>query len=907
MTIENIKEIIKLKTKSIPEIYDSFIAHLNNNENVIIALFNALKKGEEIIEKKHTEKYVTDDYENDVRRFTSELVSGIIRNKYYKKYKEREDYKKLLCQKHMAYSYYHFINTQNTESESLTEDNCLCNENNGFGVYVDINSEKDIYMGLVEFYGNFCGRFSDNQEAIELLCKYYPLNAKNIDERDFDLISFSLYNHIKYAGTPNDLGYAFYGIELIEKYIGRLPENIIKGILKFYTFYNICTQNIFRHQIVSIIMNSSMEDNQKKKIKFFCIDSILLVDYLNKKLIEKMKQEYESIDIFYSGFETQITDEIKVLKIPDVSWKRIEWEKRILYVLGCKMGEVSLDGIEFYDNTYKIEVNKFDWQMGLDYDKLLFGNQKKQILFSLLFLNNYRGLKNKVIEFDHDFEYDIYNKRIIKKNKNNSEHFYGEIIYSLTCLVGKNGTGKTSIIDFLRETFFGLLYIVREKGGVDKGFISEEAYSDYGIFDEGADFLVVFHLNEKVYYLTNIYGVNGCNEIKPLSNDIVFNINDIGKVAYFSNMLRADKNGLNNLNLHNKEKINLKDINLVDLSEANSFTIKNIQIMGNDMEGNSYNKTNKYINKDLFFQLFLLHNMELNKLEEKFNFEKSRKIVVDTAQKNDSFICSVADINDKNNTNIYFAILENYISNASAVLRDFSSGEYFKFILFSKLYYFLNGKKNTSYISAIKEYNDMLKINCMDDKDVALIFIDEGEVYYHPEWQRRYIYDLLDIISSAGNGKIQLILSTNSPFIISDIINEDIVYLSNNINSNNSLGTTLGQNIHKLLMDNFFMDATIGEYAKQFISDIATYIADSERTDVLKKYISIGNLDYDKVESLIELIGEPVYKIGLKNLLENSVLTKNKTLLSIQKQIDELNNIKKELEEELLEQGKQRK
>lgn len=73
MTIENIKEIIKLKTKSIPEIYDSFIAHLNNNENVIIALFNALKKGEEIIEKKHTEKYVTDDYENNVRRFTSIL------------------------------------------------------------------------------------------------------------------------------------------------------------------------------------------------------------------------------------------------------------------------------------------------------------------------------------------------------------------------------------------------------------------------------------------------------------------------------------------------------------------------------------------------------------------------------------------------------------------------------------------------------------------------------------------------------------------------------------------------------------------------------------------------------------------------------------------------------------------
>lgn len=46
------------------------------------------------------------------------------------------------------------------------------------------------------------------------------------------------------------------------------------------------------------------------------------------------------------------------------------------------------------------------------------------------------------------------------ETENKIPDFYGKEVYSLSCIVGKNGTGKTSIVDFLRETFFKLIRVI---------------------------------------------------------------------------------------------------------------------------------------------------------------------------------------------------------------------------------------------------------------------------------------------------------------------------------------------------------------------------------------------------------------------------------------------------------------
>lgn len=89
------------------------------------------------------------------------------------------------------------------------------------------------------------------------------------------------------------------------------------------------------------------------------------------------------------------------------------------------------------------------------------------------------------------------------------------------------------------------------------------------------------------------------------------------------------------------------------------------------------------------------------------------------------------------------------------------------------------------------------------ENDSAILFIDEGDLYYHPEWQRLYISDLCKIIEEAVPCNLQIIIATNSPFILSDIFEDNIIFLSEEGESTESHEQTFGQNIHTLLKKDF--------------------------------------------------------------------------------------------------------
>ena len=190
------------------------------------------------------------------------------------------------------------------------------------------------------------------------------------------------------------------------------------------------------------------------------------------------------------------------------------------------------------------------------------------------------------------------------------------------------------------------------------------------------------------------------------------------------------------------------------------------------------------------------------------------------------------------------------------------------------------------------------------DGESALIFIDEGEIYYHPEWQRAYIKTLLDLVNSKPR-VVQIIVTTNSPFIISDILNEDIIYLSADKNEEQSRKRraeyTLGQNIHTLLKDNFYMKYTIGEYARELIETIMLCL--SSKNDIkanikLRRYFDEIDDYYNAFYLLIEEIGEPVYKHNLRKLLEESSFAKKKNK-DAEEQISQLEEEKRKIQEKI--------
>ncbi|PEI87698.1 hypothetical protein CN678_07920 [Bacillus toyonensis] len=203
-----------------------------------------------------------------------------------------------------------------------------------------------------------------------------------------------------------------------------------------------------------------------------------------------------------------------------------------------------------------------------------------------------------------------------------------------------------------------------------------------------------------------------------------------------------------------------------------------------------------------------------------------------------------------------------------------SSGEYAFLSLFSRF-------------NSIKE---QLKNNC-------LILIDEGDLYFHPQWQKDWLYTFMDIISYMYKDKsIQIILTTHSPFILSDLPSNNVIFLKkdtgNNVCTVKSLEgnqLTFAANIHDLLTNSFFMhDGLVGKFAQNKINNLVDEILDSSPEKIRK--------NSSRIRKQIDIIGEPIVKRKLIELFEDKikldVLSINEKIEILQQQIDELRTLK---------------
>lgn len=99
-----------------------------------------------------------------------------------------------------------------------------------------------------------------------------------------------------------------------------------------------------------------------------------------------------------------------------------------------------------------------------------------------------------------------------------------------------------------------------------------------------------------------------------------------------------------------------------------------------------------------------------------------------------------------------------------------------------------------------------------------LIFMDEPDLYLHPEWQRKLIYDIIKFFEKFyANKYVQVIISSNSPYILSDLYADNVIMLGS---ISGVTKNTFASNIHDLLRNKFFMNFTIGEFSKQKIEKI---------------------------------------------------------------------------------------
>ncbi|WP_226528157.1 AAA family ATPase [Metabacillus niabensis] len=176
-----------------------------------------------------------------------------------------------------------------------------------------------------------------------------------------------------------------------------------------------------------------------------------------------------------------------------------------------------------------------------------------------------------------------------------------------------------------------------------------------------------------------------------------------------------------------------------------------------------------------------------------------------------------------------------------------------------------------------------------------LIFIDEGELYFHPQWQKKYIFILIKALNHIfSERKIQIVLTSHSPLIISDLPHYSIELIDKskiiNLNDALGIGKTFAANIQDLYANAFFLKGGLtGEYSKYKINQ------------AIKDIMLKPDVAYEKQESYIKLfnlIGEPIVKEKSIQLLKRYI-TPYENKLNKEKEIKILKERIKLLESEL--------
>jgi hypothetical protein len=206
---------------------------------------------------------------------------------------------------------------------------------------------------------------------------------------------------------------------------------------------------------------------------------------------------------------------------------------------------------------------------------------------------------------------------------------------------------------------------------------------------------------------------------------------------------------------------------------------------------------------------------------------------------------------------------------------SFSSGEKQKiFSIHSVIYHLRNliSINENNSVGLDKEIHKLITY-----KNVNIIF-DEIELYAHPDFQRSFINDLLKALKAIEikGYYINIIFITHSPFILSDIPKQNVLFLEVDEDSKKAKpreydgDNTFGANIHEMFTNGFFMESTKGEFAlskiKEFLEFYQT-VFDAKESEILEiKDFYI--LNRKKIRLMINLIGEIQIKAILQNHIE---------------------------------------
>lgn len=551
-------------------------------------------------------------------------------------------------------------------------------------------------------------------------------------------------------------------------------------------------------------------------------------------------------------------------------------------------------------------------------------------------IKKYKNIVNEEFNLSTNYKCKLNNETLfIDEIKNNINIFPKKI--KITTIVGENGTGKTSllevIINFFIESINDNIIVFKTESGLfsnheniefdgkvdvfNTQFIPGRNNNYFSIITNTSDFQNnEFFLNRELSFYENLHPMHIKENVFELHNDMLkLNFNNLYafESALVFNSLLFNKSTIFNpteyqiqLNpnylIYKLFDILLYDDSLIDLEEKILF--KN---------------TEKFV-----YQLF--HNISIKKIiklylfltKEEKGFKNKKypfhiKEIIENIQNNDNKYLNFLDLTL---FDTYFSLdLDNFINLFDSVYKknQFSNVSENKTNLIelskNNLFNELIGKLFTINLKDdYRKYSDLSygerssliqeglfykNIITTKNKNV-LILLDENSISFHPNWQKQNLNSIINYLEQFTNINFHLIITTHSPFMLSDLPKENVIFLEKNNENGNCINSiekmesfnTFGANIHTLFSHGFFMkNGLIGEFARNKINDVINFI-NGKKSSIKTN---------DEAQNLINIIGEPVIKNQLQKMLDSKKFSNIDEIDSIKNQIEKLSKRLKEL------------
>lgn len=585
-------------------------------------------------------------------------------------------------------------------------------------------------------------------------------------------------------------------------------------------------------------------------------------------------------------------------------------------------------------------------------------NKGLELLFVYIHDIN-RCYKNTSFTFtnDYDISFDIYSKRIIiNKKENKHKYFYGNKIESVNLIVGKNGSGKTTVLDLISEsiTHFGLNYttkgwfaIYKFKNRMNEFFIEgynsniinnssiqeNNNYFNYcicynfknnsysilskGISTQYSKIIYIKSIKVNKSFNKNYKSHRNIDDEQPIQKLII----EQSKLANIYNLLSKENHFITKeLNANNLKCIieteygdgqRDDDIEPFIIPTFNSYhfrknkkelfiyrlLIKCIYEYKHSLSSNrllSIPDSIRTINEnvtlqsylDLFFELINQEFEYLGVADKYILFRHTFNKFLDSIEKLDEkyfeysieISCKSFDENVYEFIKIYDELKDCLPDNENSILSKTIS------LKFKNI-----SEGEATFLETFANIYRTVELNEISNGNVILL-LDEPDQSFHPEWSAKFISMLTALIKRITQGKdltFQIIITTHSPFMISDVPKEFITCIDIDENGNRLVKNSkygFASNFYDIIQDSFFLKSSIGEFAEnkinKWINEINSLSCNSNRL-------------YE-IENEINVIDDSIIKNALKNMISEKIT--NRDLLARLKSLeDEIAEIKEKI------------